>query len=89
MNDKIKTLLAQYDQQLGDLGVVPVASEDRYRSQYWALGHARWMLVKMLAEADNWPDHKNNRWLGFVQGILWMTSRKGILTMRDETRGIF
>ena len=32
---------------------------------------------------------KTNRWLGFIQGILWTTGCKGILELRDETRELF
>ncbi len=45
-----------------------------------AARHCKWMLGEMERHAAEWPEDKLNRWLGFVQGALWML---GVYTIDD------
>src|SRR4051812_13495948 len=50
------------------------------------LEHARWMcrrIVEMVRERDY---DKASRWLGFVQGVLWVQGVYSITTMRVHNR---
>jgi hypothetical protein len=52
------------------------------------LQHSLWMLEEMgtwnLEDPIFWE--KSNRWLGFVQGLLWMTGVYTIPQMADHNR---
>jgi hypothetical protein len=48
-----------------------------------ALSHARWMCQQVALMDDV---GKSMRWLGFIQGILWVTGRRTIDEMRDDNR---
>lgn len=45
------------------------------------LQHALWMC----SQSFDCPD-KLNRWLGFVQAIMWISGLRTIRQLRDETR---
>jgi len=49
--------------------------------------HAHWMCLEIpeLLKTDNGFE-KANRWLGFVQGVLWATGIYSIDAMRDHNR---
>lgn len=49
--------------------------------------HAHWMCLEIpsLIETDNGFE-KANRWLGFVQGVLWAAGVYSIDAMRDHNR---
>ncbi|MCK5020904.1 MAG: hypothetical protein KAS32_28040 [Candidatus Peribacteraceae bacterium] len=48
------------------------------------LKHLKWMLDNMPDEKET-PD-KYNRWLGFMQGVLWAFEIKTIDEMREEVK---
>lgn len=59
------------------------------------LEHAAWMCEEMIRRIDASEGTaidqdalrgKVNRWLGFVQGILWITGTRTIKQMRDDSR---
>jgi hypothetical protein len=57
------------------------------RSSYWAEhAHLLWMCdqVELFLNKDQWE--KVNRWLGFMQGALWMSGIYSIDEMRDHNR---
>lgn len=99
MNEKIKSLLERYDDELAQLKILPCRSED-YCGDIGAQGlqdnmkqmaHTRWMISQMIDDPDlkQWSDRKVNRWLGFIQGVLWCNKMRGILEMRDESRHLY
>lgn len=48
--------------------------------------HLLWMCNEVLINYDEWPDHKSNRWLGYVQGVLTALKVMGVDEHRDITR---
>jgi len=52
------------------------------------LQHAAWMCVEGQKLVDEGKLEKANRWLGFVQGVLWMGNQLTIDQMRDDSRGV-
>jgi hypothetical protein len=52
------------------------------------LMHAAWMAEEMLRHlGGKQPDRaKANRWIGFIQGILWMTRSFTIDELRQHTK---
>lgn len=99
MNEKILLLLQQYDHEMFKLGVDPEKCEN-YCGPIGAMGmkddsirlsHIRWMIHQMQDRVtkEEWSDRKINRWLGFIQGVLWCTKLRGILELRDESRDLY
>lgn len=50
------------------------------------LGHAAWMCSQIKIFVDEGDLDKANRWLGFVQGVLWTQGFYSIFEMRDHNR---
>lgn len=46
------------------------------------LGHCLWML----GQIDGQSHDKAHRWIGFVQGVMWMTGVATINQMKDDNR---
>lgn len=88
MNEQVAALLRKYDLELERYTpnrVEDVAGDGSQTS----LGHLRWMISVMLDEGSTWSDRKLNRWLGFIQGTMWMAGVRGILALRDESRHLY
>lgn len=86
--DHIRLVAQHYSEKFIDLGVPLVK---------WTAGicpdipsasaHAHWMCLEIpgLLETDN-GFAKANRWLGFIQGVLWTSGVFTIEDMRDDNR---
>jgi len=87
--DRIKQVVGAYQQELAAQGVTAERCETSgvLPSQTVALRHVQWMLGEIQAMLENGTDlEKIGRWLGFVQGTLWLAGRKTIDQMRDDNR---
>lgn len=47
------------------------------------------MSLTLLDKCEDWPVDKLNRWLGFIQGVLFTEGLIDIDTERDYTRPLF
>ena len=47
------------------------------------------MMATMLLNRTGWPVDKLNRWLGFVQGCLFMEGKLDVDEERNFTRSLF
>jgi hypothetical protein len=65
--DEIKRLCEEYDKLLQKDGFEIEKQQDENGS----LTHCRWMIKEILSIEDPCKIERMNRWLGFVQGILW------------------
>lgn len=88
MNPNVLALLHKYDLELLDLGVGYNRSEDSARPGQ-VLSHLRWMIGTLRTEGSSWSVRKVNRWLGFIQGALWVAGVKGIKSLRDDSRHLY
>jgi hypothetical protein len=84
--EQVVAVIEQYEAELGKLVVsarLPSASSGPQDAE--ALGHVLWMCeqTKIFAATDM---EKACRWLGFIQGTLWMTGLRTIDEMREENR---
>lgn len=50
------------------------------------LGHARWMCSQIPGLVAEGRIEKAQRWLGFVQGVLWASGRKTIESLKEDNR---
>ncbi len=99
MNEKIKLLLEQYDDELAQLKILPCRSEDYcgdigvqgLQDNMKQMAHIRWMISQMVDDTGpkQWSDRKINRWFGFIQGVFWCNKMRGISEMRGESRGLY
>lgn len=84
-SEQVKQVVAQYIAMLDQAGVKSAkhANSAFLPTSECALGHARWMCEEISKMTDL---EKAMRWLGFVQGVLWVTGRRTIDKMREDNR---
>lgn len=83
-HDHIKQVLDLYDSRLANL---EPCRDDNRGSALKQLAHARWMCQEMKLMIDRGEaDDKLNRWLGFVQGVLYAHGIFSINEMREHNR---
>tara|TARA_R100001244_G_scaffold25113_2_gene25389 strand:- start:56389 stop:56739 length:351 start_codon:yes stop_codon:yes gene_type:complete len=97
MDEHIKILLFKYQRELETLNIAPERQED-YLGMPGAQGlsdttdamkHIAWMIDELIKEeARDWDENEADRWLGFIQGILWFTKMRGIVDLQDETASL-
>lgn len=84
--NQLASLVEKYLDQLEKLGAQSVrASTAVIPMGYGPLDHSLWMCFELRSMLDK-PDYdseKCNRWLGFIQGVLWTQRCETI----DELRG--
>lgn len=49
-------------------------------------GHIRWMLSEIPFLLEDGKIEKVNRWVGFIQGVLWSNGQFSIDEMREHNR---
>ena len=74
MKDIVKALVTRYGPMLDHS-----LASDRLRD----------MMIVLLENADDWPVDKTNRWLGFIQGVMWTRDLIDIDEERNFTRPLF
>lgn len=69
-------------------GVVPLryTTAAMIPSSPAALRHALWMCDQVRGFVKEAKLDKANRWIGFIQGTLWMAGRATIDEMREDNR---
>ena len=51
-----------------------------------ALQHCLWMCAEIPTFIKDGKEAKAMRWLGFIQGVLWVTGRASIEEMKADNR---
>lgn len=82
--EQILDICKKYDEMLMREGFLK--KQEHY--EYGSLNHCRYMLNKIPIHIDDGKFEKANRWLGFVQGILWAHGYCDIKTMKEHNRDI-
>ena len=85
---QIRKVLSLYYCELVDRGYYPEKRKDEYTgsSKSEALKHASWMIDQMKGFLEEGKREKLMRWLGFVEGCLWMGDIFTIDAMKEHTR---
>ena len=99
MDEQLKELLIQYDEELSRLKILPCQAKDYcgeigvqgLKDNMKQMAHIRWMMSQMLNNFNkhdelDWKEDKINRWLGFIQGILWCNKMRGIKEIKKEVK---
>jgi hypothetical protein len=99
MNERVLALLRFYDQTLANRGIAVVNHSDISDVEALTgerrLEHVRWMLGQMFTPTEQRLDKKFkkertvNRWLGFIQGVLYCGGIYTISEMRDQSRNLY
>jgi hypothetical protein len=83
-------VLATYEAHLHKLGYEPARADaaeppiGRVDRASVLCNHVLWMIGEMRTFIAEGRDDKVNRWLGFVQGVLWTTGLYTIDDMREH-----
>jgi hypothetical protein len=86
--EKILAAIELYESELRKLGIekidfphdqIPITSDQK-------LGHGYGMLDQMREFAHQGRIDKVNRWIGFVQGILWCEGQHCLNDLKDHNR---
>jgi len=72
--DAMQTLIVQYEELLGPL----VQNDSRIEHTFHMLEQTRKFIPHEMDKA--------NRWLGFIQGVLWIVGLRDIDEMRADNR---
>lgn len=78
-------IIATYQRLFDDVPLVCHSSE-RYPMSKEVSEHCAWMLSQMKQMAENGETDKLDRWLGFVQGLLWSYHFYSIDEMQEHNR---
>lgn len=90
---QIRMVVTMYDDTFRSIGWSPGFCSGSAKKPDLAASneHARWMcqeVLKMLEEPDPKILEKANRWLGFIQAILWCNGEFSIDEMRTHNRSV-
>ena len=83
--EKMLFVLKMYDDLIEGLGFDSVKDNDA-TDPCGRLSHARWMCGRATEFIIEGRVEKADRWLGFIQGVLWCEGRFSIGEMRDHNR---
>jgi len=95
--NRLRQVAAGYSAELEAKGVSPSKHvlSAQLATHEQARAHVLWMCHEIQdfcdealeADAQSFELEKAHRWLGFVQGVLWLLGDKTIDQMRDDNRG--
>ena len=85
--DQVLAAVKKYDGWLDALNVrsKEVDTSIRMPTREQALGHLRWMFGEMATRIAG-ATGKSDRWIGFVQGVLWFAGFASIDEFKDDNR---
>lgn len=88
---KIISVFTQYRETLKGFGIEAheIKDNDSLASRFSGeekLAHLAWMCARSIEFASTGGVDKAFRWLGFVQGVLWMSNIYTINELRDHSR---
>jgi len=86
--EKYREVIEAYERFFKEIGLKKIKyHHDRLIfSKIEGLSHCYGMLDKMLVFLEEERFDKLNRWLGFVQGCLWLSSKNSLEELRNHNR---
>jgi len=81
--EQILSVAKKYDNALLNMGVSEIIRENENTE---SLSHIRWMLNEIPNQLKENKIEKANRWLGFIQGVLWVRKISTIHELKDDNR---
>lgn len=83
--DQVLAAAKKYDGWLKDFAVQAVDTAIKGPTREQAMEHLRWMFAEMGEHVAGVPG-KADRWVGFVQGVLWLAGFASIDEFKDDNR---
>lgn len=86
--EQMVAAVQKYDVQLAGGGFEPVRCDDTAEglSVHARLEHTRWMCQQVPELVAEGRLEKANRWIGFIQGVLWAYEAGTIASFKDDNR---
>ena len=85
--EQIHDVVRRYDVELAERGyLVGRADMALSPSSVGGLKHVRWMIAEILQLYEERSVEKDQRWLGFIQGVLWSYGVETIDDMKGHNR---
>ncbi len=86
--DKHRQVIAKYRRFFEESGIEPVEvpHDDFVTDEDTSLAHCHGMLDQMEAFIEEGRMDKVNRWLGFIQGVLWRSGYYSLEELKDTNR---
>ena len=86
--NQILKVLLEYEKLIGEkvYGVEQFSCRDRHPKWHEALRHIRWMINQIRIFLDENQELKTQRWLGFIQGVIWAHDLYSIEELREHNR---
>jgi hypothetical protein len=86
--EKIQQTIAKYKTLFSKIPAAQHVHDRLAVGNYQQLQHCKWMLSKMeeMLQQTNSNTAKFNRWLGFIQGVLWSQSVYAIDDLKADNR---
>lgn len=85
--EKVREILTVYEAELKEKGHKAVRADDELFASLLHTSVIGNHLLWMCEQVDKtYSDTKAMRWLGFIQGVLWILGRKSIKQMKEENR---
>jgi len=84
-SDKVLEVVSKYEHALGTHKARRFEGP-RFPLKTEALEHILWMCEEVRKFVTNQEMEKAMRWLGFIQGALWVSGIYTIDSMRDDNR---
>lgn len=82
-NNQIKSILSYYERTIQ---INKRLSRWNNYSKFIQYDHLLEMIPKMITLLDEGKIDKVNRWLGFIQGVLWMLNDFKLEDLKDHNR---
>lgn len=83
--DQVLAAVRKYDGWLKDFVAERIDLTIRAPTKEQAMGHLRWMFAELSDGLAGVPG-KSDRWIGFVQGALWLAGYGSIEEFKDDNR---
>lgn len=84
--EKILSIVAACRARIGDVEPVRSTVDGIIPTYETCFRHLSWMCCEIEKFANEDKFDKANRWIGFIQGVMWITGRATIDQMRDDNR---
>jgi hypothetical protein len=84
--EQILAVVAIYEEGLSSIEPRAADYKRRYPTQRESLEHAKYMCTQIVVLVQNQNLDKAQRWLGFLQAILWTSGIYSIDDMRNHNR---
>lgn len=85
--EQMKEVAARYAAELKKDGYIAIENRGATGASS-QMGHIVWMCERISMMLSVGSTYKAHRWLGFIQGVLWVNGYRTIDQMAEQNRGM-